>query len=345
VDLLTPEGWAYAAQVHRAGSSSCIEELGEDRAGRYGTVAAAHDLDLLREAVGDDQLTFVGFSYGAKLGAEYARQFPDHVRAVVLDGPSHPAGDPIQIVERQVAGFEAALHSWADDCPHRPTCERIGDDPVGFVRGLMDRAREFPIPSGRPQGDPAASDGDVISGLAALLKYQQSWPVLDDALAEMALGDSGTLREVIELGFGGGDDAPYDERDANLVINCTDARPGPAEASILRSARGLREDYPVFGLAGAWWLVGCKYWEGERAVLPVPQDVPAPPIVVVGTRHDAATPYSGAVAMARFLGSGHLLTWEGYTHTAYLQTPCITQAVDAYLVELAVPAKGTTCPP
>ncbi|MBF4770507.1 alpha/beta fold hydrolase [Nocardioides agariphilus] len=344
-DLLTPEGWADAAESYQEASAACIEELGADRAGGFGTVAAAHDLDLLREAVGDDQLTFVGFSYGAKLGAEYARQFPDRVRAVVLDGPSHPADDSMGIVERQAAGFEDALGAWAADCPARPTCERIGDDPIGFVRGLMKRAREFPIPSGRPQGDPATGDGDVISGLAALLKSQQSWPVLDDALAEMALGDSGTLREVIERGFGGGDDAPYDERDANMVINCTDARPAPAKADVLRSARRLAGKYPVFGKAFASFLVSCTYWGGEREVLPVPEQVGAAPIVVVGTRHDAATPYAGAVAMARILGSGHLLTWEGHSHTAYLQSSCITDAVDAYLVELEVPAKGTTCPP
>ena len=104
------------------------------------------------------------------------------------------------------------------------------------------------------------------------------------------------------------------------------------------------DTYPVFGMAGAWWLVGCKYWAGPRTVLPVPEDVGAAPIVVVGTRHDPATPYSGAVAMARILGSGHLLTWDGYTHTAYGQTDCITKAVDAYLLDLVVPPTGTVCP-
>ena len=100
----------------------------------------------------------------------------------------------------------------------------------------------------------------------------------------------------------------------------------------------------MFGAFGSCWLIGCKYWAGERQVLAVPEDVGAPPIVVVGTRHDPATPYAGAVAMARILGSGHLLTWDGHTHTAYGQTPCITAAVDAYLVDLALPDEGTVCP-
>jgi hypothetical protein len=76
----------------------------------------------------------------------------------------------------------------------------------------------------------------------------------------------------------------------------------------------------------------------------VPADVGAPPIVVVGTRHDPATPYAGAVAMARVLGSGHLLTWNGHTHTAYGQSDCINRLVDKYLLDLTLPAEGTVCP-
>ena len=79
-------------------------------------------------------------------------------------------------------------------------------------------------------------------------------------------------------------------------------------------------------------------------MLPTPSAPTAPPIVVVGTRHDPATPYAGAVALAKVLGSGHLLTWEGETHTAYGQTDCVTEAVDAYLVDLVVPEDGTVCP-
>jgi pimeloyl-ACP methyl ester carboxylesterase len=102
--------------------------------------------------------------------------------------------------------------------------------------------------------------------------------------------------------------------------------------------------YPVVGKALSFWLFGCKYWLGERDLLPVPRDVGAPPILVVGSRYDPVTPYTGAVAMARTLGSGHLLTWDGHTHTAYGQTDCVTRAVDAYLLDLTLPENGTVCP-
>ena len=203
----------------------------------------------------------------------------------------------------------------------------------------------MPIPSGRPQGDVPASDATIINAILGLLYSEANWPHLDDALAEAALGDSGSIHEAIDRSSGRVRDPEQPEGpDANQVINCTDARPGPPKPAIVAAARRLASAYPVFGRYGSWWLIGCKYWTGERHVLPVPEVAGAPPILVVGTRHDPATPYAGAVAMARVIGSGHLLTWEGHTHTAYGQTDCIAEAVDAYLVDLVVPEKGTVCP-
>lgn len=343
-DLLSAEGYAFAAHVARGQATSCLDELGADRAAHLGTRDAARDLDLLRDALGDEQLSYLGFSYGAKLGAEYARQFPDRVRALVLDGPSHPRDDPVAIVERQVAVFEEDFEAWAEGCAERPTCERLGEPHV-FLDGLLDRAREMPIPSHRPQGDVAASDATIMNAVAALLYSEDAWPLLDDVLAEAALGDSGSVHETIDRWIGRVRDPEQPETtDANLVINCTDSRPGPRKHDILAAARRLESAYPVFGRFGSGWLVGCKYWAGEREVLPVPVVAGAAPILVVGTRHDPATPYAGAVAMARVIRSGHLLTWDGHTHTAYGQTDCITEAVDAYLLDLVVPDEGTVCP-
>ena len=263
----------------------------------------------------------------------------------MLDAPSHPRDDPIGIVERQVAAFEAAYDAWVANCPERPSCDRLGGDPRAFLEGLLARARRMPIPSGRPLGDVPASDATIMTATTGLLYSEQSWSFLDDALAEAALGDSGSLHEAIDNWLGRVHDPEQPEApDANLVINCTDARPGPPKPAILAAARRLEARYTVFGRYGSGWLVGCKYWTGVRHVLPVPEAAGAPPIVVVGTRHDPATPYAGAVAMARILGSGHLLTWEGFTHTAYGQTDCVNEAVDAYLVDLVVPDEGATCP-
>ena len=343
-DIRTAAGYAAASKILREQAASCLGELGADRIRVIGTVATARDLDLLRKALGDEQLTYAGFSYGAKLGAEYARQFPDRVRAVVLDGPSHPRHDQIAITERQAATFESAFNAWADGCAERLSCEPLGD-PRELVTKLMARARDMPIPSGRPVDDLPATDTDVISIILSLLRFEASWPTLDDVLAEAAQGDSGSLHEVLDQQVGRQPDPDLPERrDSQLVINCTDAEPGPSKSAIVHAARRMTAAYPIVGKALSFWLFGCKYWLGERDLLPVPKDVGAPPILVVGSRYDPVTPYTGAVAMARILGSGHMLTWDGHTHTAYGQTDCVTRAVDAYLLDLTLPEDGTVCP-
>jgi pimeloyl-ACP methyl ester carboxylesterase len=343
-DIRTKRGYAFARKVSEEQATSCLGELGADRIGHIGTVATARDMDLLRQALGDERLTFVGFSYGAKLGAEYARQFPDRIRALVLDSPSDPGHDPIGIVERQATTFEEAFNAWADGCAERPSCDRLGDARE-LVRRLMARARRMPIPSGRPGDDVPASDTTVISVILALLRFESFWPTLDDVLGEAALGDSGSLQEVLEQQVGIQRDPEKPEPgDAQLTINCTDAAPGPAKGAIQRAARRIMAANPVVGKAVSFWLVGCKYWLGDRDILPVPRDVGAPPILVLGSRHDPVTPYTGAVAMARILGSGHLLTWNGKTHTSYGQSACVNSIVDRYLLDLRLPAEGTVCP-
>jgi pimeloyl-ACP methyl ester carboxylesterase len=101
--------------------------------------------------------------------------------------------------------------------------------------------------------------------------------------------------------------------------------------------------YPVFGRLGATGVFGCRHWPPARHPLERPTAPGAAPILVIGTVHDPATPYAGAVSLADALDSGRLLTWDGDGHTAYHQSPCIDHYVDAYLIDLAVPATATRC--
>jgi pimeloyl-ACP methyl ester carboxylesterase len=177
--------------------------------------------------------------------------------------------------------------------------------------------------------------------VAAALYDDVRWPDLADGLAEAADGDSGTLRGLADAGRVGDKDSNAD--DAQLVINCNDSAPGPTEAEIKAAGARFAQQFPLFGVWGSWHLFGCAFWQPPRHTLQPPVAATPHPIIVVGTRHDPATPYAGAVAMARSLGNAELLTWEGQGHGAVGRSDCITRLVADYLASLTVPHQ-TRCP-
>lgn len=337
-DLLSDTGYARAAAEIRTVTTECLHSLG-DRASRFGTTAAAGDLDAIRVALGEEKLTYVGGSYGAKLGAEYARRFPSRVRAGVLDAPTDPQTPWVSTVEHQVAGFESSLDDFVAWCRQR-SCPRLGDV-RGFIAQLVAKADRTPIRSGRPRGDDPLVGSQVLDAVVSAMYDPALWPDLAEGLVEADDGDSGTLWGLVDASGGGPEGR--DESDARFVINCTDSPPGPVEAEIRSAGARFRARYPTLGVWGSWPLLGCSFWSA-RATLTPPTAPSAPPLVVVGTVHDPATPYAGAVSMAKVLGNGSsLLTWEGSGHTAFTRSPCVDALVDEYLISLALPADGTRC--
>jgi pimeloyl-ACP methyl ester carboxylesterase len=343
-DLVTDAGYAAAAALARQGTERCARGLGR-RASSYGTRDVARDLDLLRAALGDRRLTYAGFSYGARLGGEYARQFPGRVRALVLDAPPDPEAGWIEVQSQRFAAFEEQLDAWAADCPARASCAPIGADPRGFVSELAARAHATPIVSRRPAPDPAANAAHVVLGAQVLLYSRELWPQLDAALLEAWHGDAGSLFEAIDNGLGrvAGSDEP-DPTDAGFVVTCTDRAAGPSEAEVRGAARRLASELPVFGRWRGEELFGCAFWTGGRHPVPLPRSAAADRVLVVGTVGDPATPYAGAHRFAAAVGDARLLTYEGVGHTAYGRSPCIGGFVDAFLLRQARPPAGTRCP-
>jgi pimeloyl-ACP methyl ester carboxylesterase len=342
-DLRTDAGWTAAQALLRAQTRACEDALG-DSARHFSTDATARDLDMLRAALGDDELTFVGWSYGARLGAHYARLFPERVRALVLDGPPAASMPWATIIESQVAGFEASLASYADECRTRATCATIGD-----ARGLFDRvvqrARTSPIPSGRPAGDNPATWNVVLRSVLGFLAAPELWPFLDSALAEADGGDSGSLYDMIDSLEGRSPANPdADTNDAASVIVCNDIAPGAGPDQLRADAAELTRAYHYFGEYGAWWLFACSYWSVPHQALPATPLTVASPVLIVGTRSDPSTPYSGVTEFAQSIGpKGVLLTWSGAGHTAFGRSTCVGDNVTAYLVGLRTPEEGTVC--
>jgi pimeloyl-ACP methyl ester carboxylesterase len=334
---------AYQAQVALAKeiSTSCRSKYGDDLQ-HYNTEETARDLDLVRQGVGDAKLTYLGYSYGTRLGSVYAQLFPKKVRALVLDGAVDPKQGDVAASQTQAAGFEKAFDQFAGDCKVRNAACLIGPDPRSFVTRLMAEARQAPIPGG--SGGRKATAGHVQLAIVSALYDRGDWAELESALADAGNGNSSGLFTLADR---------YNERDpkgnytnltdANIAINCADTDEKVPDATVRRTLTQWRAKYPLFGPSLALGLLTCQQWTAPREPLPAVRAAGAPPLLVVGTVHDPATPYASAQVLARTLATGHLLTWQGEGHTAYPKTPCVTAAVNAYLISLKVPARNATC--
>ena len=308
------------------------------------TISTVKDMDVMRAAVGDRLLSYMGASYGTYLGAWYAEVFPWRVGRMVLDGAVDPSLTAEQYVEGQALGFSRAVKAFVDDCLGRRDCPLRGsrDDAYAQLERLLARADEQPLrTSSRP-----LTQALLVTGLIQGLYAQQLWPYVRDALAEALQGDGSTMLTLADLYLEREDDGSYGQTLQALgAIYCLDHGDDRTVEEIRASAKELEQKYPPFGDVIGWQSIGCSLWPVE-AVVPA-QKTTAPgaaPILVVGTTGDPATPYEWAQSLADQLSSGALLTREGQGHTAYtMGSSCIDTAIEDYLVKGVVPADGTRC--
>jgi pimeloyl-ACP methyl ester carboxylesterase len=337
------EAFAFADEV----AAGCAEEYG-DALGTFNTVDTARDMDRLREALGDEQLTYLGYSYGTTLGSTYAELFPENVRAMVLDAAVDPGTDKIAKAEARAAALEAGFDAFAQNCLGLIAGCPIGADPRAFVETLMASAAQNPIPSADPEDaaeDRRATPGVIEVAIGAALYDPASWPQLAQALAAASQGDSAGVFSLADAYAGRLEDGTYSNLfDANIAINCADTDETVEESEIRELAAEWNEQYPLFGAGSAVGLYTCNVWDAERTPLPERDAEGSAPILVVGTSGDPVTPLPGAVDMSEDLEAGVLLTWQGQGHTAYPKTECVTAAVNAYLINLTAPLDGLTCP-
>jgi len=331
--------------LSREVAEGCAEEY-PDSLGTFNTVDTARDMDMLRESLGDEQLTFLGYSYGTTLGSTYAELFPDRVRALVLDAAVDPAADAATRVEGQAAGLEAAFDAFAANCTGLVSGCPLGPEPRRFLEDLLAQAAGTPIPSAAPGETRAATPGVIMTAVLAAMYSPDSWPQLSQSLAAAKNnGDAAGLFSLADRYSGRMPDGTFtNQMDAGIAINCADTEETVEEAELRELVARWSADYPLFGAGAAAGLFTCSVWEAERTPLPERDAAGSAPILVVGNSGDPVTPLPGAVEMAEDLESGVLLTWQGQGHTAYPKTDCVTAAVNAYLIDLVAPMDGLTCP-
>jgi pimeloyl-ACP methyl ester carboxylesterase len=317
-----------------------------------GTPNAARDMDVLRAALGDAKLTYLGKSYGTYLGTWYAQLFPSHVRALVLDGAIDPGSSSLRMNIVQGQGFEVALRAFVADCVARVGCP-VGRGSVAAgvarIQALVSRATAHPLINNL--SNQRADGALVLNGIATALYSQAYWPTLREALTSALGGDATVLVELANALWERNATGQYTNlADANMAVECLD-RPWPsgrgpsALARWRAAAAAAARAAPAFGASIMWGSLPCAYWPVRSAPQPSIRAAGAPPILVIGNQRDPATPYRWAQALAGDLKSGVLLGWDGNGHTAYMMgSSCVDGLVNRYLVDLAVPRNGTVCP-
>ncbi|RBY98158.1 alpha/beta hydrolase [Blastococcus sp. TF02-8] len=328
----------------REAADDCGKEYG-DALGTFNTVDTARDMEQLRKSLGDEKLTYLGYSYGTTLGSTYAEIFPDRVRAMVLDAAVDPDSSAVEDAEASAAGFEAGFNAFADNCKGLIAGCPLGEDPRRFLEDLLGQAAGAPIPSSVEGETRQATPGVVLTAVQAALYDTASWPQLAQGLRAAKDGDSKALFSLADELTGRLEDKSYSNLlDANLAINCADTDEEVDEGQVRELVAQWSQKYPLFGAGSAAGLFTCSVWDADRTPLPERDAAGSAPILVVGNQGDPVTPLPGAVDMAEDLQAGVLLTWQGQGHTAYPKTECITAAVNAYLIDLVAPQDGLTCP-
>ncbi|MFV2118334.1 alpha/beta hydrolase, partial [Streptomyces sp. Act-28] len=330
-------------------AEACEENSGEVLP-HVGTENAARDMDLVRQVLGDDELHYFGISYGTELGGVYAHLFPRRVGRAVFDAVVDPDATAEEGALGQAGGFRLALRNFAADCVRRGDgCALPGSTPQEierFVADLLARLDERPV---QGIGDRELTQTHAASGILQALYSKEYWQYLEQGLDEADGGDGALLLALSDLMNGRNENGDYTNmRAANTAINCADDRQRFTVEQVRAKLPEFREVSPVFGEFLAWEMLGCSRWPvAGRSDHPEVSAPGAPPILVIGTTGDPATPFAGAGAMAAALGKGVgvRVTYRGEGHGAYNGgDACVRRVVDAYLLDGRVPASGTVCP-
>ena len=299
-------------------------------------------MDTIRRALGEDEISYFGFSYGSELGATWTTLFPDTVRAAVLDGATDPNADAVEGSMQQIAGFEATFDTFLDQCSDDPDCAFHNDgDAEGAFDQLMLKIDEKPLPSN--DGRPSVTRGVALQAVAEAMYSDQLWDTLEDGarpgLARRRFGPARPLRLVLpapgrrhvgQLAGGVPDDpCAWTRRSASPSRRTT-----PSPQSSTRSRHALPRDHRDLLLH----VLPRLDRSADRD-----HGAGAGPIVVCGTTGDPSTPLQSTRNMAETLEDARLIIIDADQHTCYGADPCADELIDDYLVNLIAPPPVTEC--
>lgn len=314
-----------------AAVQSYARELGASCRARTGplvdhvdNVSIARDIDLLRAALGERQLTLYGRSYGTLTGQMYAENFPHRVRGMVLDSVFDHGLRQTRFMTTEAEAGEDAFAEFARWCAADATCALHGQDVSKVYGDLYDRAVRGELPM-----TPIELNHMTLNRF-----YGPDWAELAVELRKLADGTA-TARAAEET-------APFP-----VASVCTDHRfRFSSQADWLSLWRKQNAAAPVLRTHFAWTIVSlCSAWPAD---VPNPQHRTdaddAPPILIMNSLHDPATGYEWALDVQRQLDDSVLLTYDGWGHGVMARTDCTRAAFTDYVLHRKTPRPGTHCP-
>lgn len=329
----------------RTRGKGCVEDDAA-LAAHVSTIEAARDMDVLRSALGRRTLDYLGKSYGTELGATYAELFPRQVGALVLDGAVDVSLGSRDLSLEQARGFETALRAYVENCVETVDSCFLGDsveEGLSRITGFLDEVDAAPLPtsSGRE-----LTVGGAFYGIVAPLYVRDNWFALSAALRSGFEGNGSALLGLADIYSSRGPDGYTDNSsEAFPAISCLDDPFSIPPSQVPAEVPAFEAASPTFGDVFAWGLVGCRGQVARSTEPPLRIDGSgAPPIVVIGTTRDPATPYEWSDALADQLESGVLVSRDGDGHTGYFEgNGCVDRAIEAFWLRGAVPEDGLSC--
>lgn len=345
----SPAGVAHIEDIYKQLAGRCLDRNGSQALENIGTANAARDMDIVRQALGENQINYLGFSYGTELGTEYAQAFPQNIRAMVLDGAVDPSLDPVEENVRQMAAFQDAFDDYARDCAQYAGCP-LGNDPAKAVdryHELVDPLVAKPRPT---TSDPRGlSYQDAITGTINALYTPQYWKLLTSGLLGLQRNtDAGDLLLLADDYWGRDQSGHYSNlQDAFTAVRCVDTLTPQDPGPWVDADRRIRDQAPFTSYGQFTGFAPrdvCALWPVPPTTTPHDVTSPGPgKVVVVSTTHDPATPYQAGVDLARQLGAP-LITFEGTQHTVVFNgVQCVDTAVVNYLQNLTPPPDNLRC--
>ena len=344
----TPAELIEQAKKDSADLAKGCQDLSGNLYKHVDTVNAAKDFDMVRALLGQDKFNYLGYSYGTFLGATYAGLFPTNVGHMVLDGAVDPAVQGDDLAAMQMRGFEASLRHWVEDCQAGRNCPLTGDADAGMrkMKAFFDSLENSPLETS--DANRPLTRNLAMSAVIGLLYSTETYSILTQAMTSALNSNDGSmLLFVADLLNERNKDGSYasNSMDAIVAINSLDYSPVGNADQWTKGYETLKSELLVFGEEAGFTSAGLEGWPTSHAKRQPISAQGAPPIMVVGTTHDPATPYVMSQNLAKELSSGVLVTWEGWNHTAYSKSgsKCVATAVEGYFLRNVVPTTDVQC--